>query len=63
MAQETDDPVKIEVYTRFVNNRKTNESAAYQAAKEYLSRNQQQRNDFKFNYVMYYVRLRYVEGS
>ena len=36
MAQETDDPVKIEVYTRFVNNRKTNEGAAYQAAKEYL---------------------------
>ncbi|CAN5797815.1 hypothetical protein BH20ACI3_BH20ACI3_06470 [soil metagenome] len=38
MAQETDDPVKIEVYTRFVNNRKTNEAAAYQAAKEYLQR-------------------------
>ena len=38
MAQETDDPVKIEVYTRFVNNRKTNESAAYQAAKEYLQK-------------------------
>jgi hypothetical protein len=38
MAQETDDPVKIEVYTRFVNNRKTNEAAAYQAAKEYLQK-------------------------
>jgi len=38
MAQETDDPVKIEVYTRFVNNRKTNEAAAYQAASEYLKR-------------------------
>ena len=38
MAQETDDPVKIEVYTRFVNNRKTNEAAAYQAANEYLKR-------------------------
>jgi hypothetical protein len=37
-AQETDDPVKIEVYTRFVNNRKANEGAAYQAAKEYLQR-------------------------
>lgn len=37
-AQETDDPVKIEVYTRFVNNRKTNEGAAHQAAKEYLKR-------------------------
>ncbi len=37
-AQETDDPVKIEVYTRFVNNRKTNETAAYQAATEYLKR-------------------------
>jgi len=38
MAQETDDPVKVEVYTRFVNNRKTNEAAAYQAAQEYLKR-------------------------
>jgi hypothetical protein len=38
MAQETDDPVKIEVYTRFVNNRKTNEAAAYQAANEYLKK-------------------------
>jgi hypothetical protein len=38
MAQETDDPVKIEVYTKFVNNRKTNEAVAYQAAKEYLQR-------------------------
>ena len=38
MAQETDDPVKIEVYTRFVNHRKTNEAAAYQAAKEYLQK-------------------------
>lgn len=38
MAQETDDPVKIEVYTRFVNNRKTNEAAAYQAAREYLQK-------------------------
>ena len=38
MSQETDDPVKIEVYTRFVNNRKTNEGAAYQAAREYLQK-------------------------
>ena len=38
MAQQTDDPVKIEIYTRFVNNRKTNEGAAYQAAKEYLQK-------------------------
>ena len=38
VAQETDDPVKIEVYTRFVNNRKTNEAAAYQAAKEYMQK-------------------------
>ncbi len=38
MAQVTDDPVKIEVYTRFVNNRKTNEPAAYLAAKDYLQK-------------------------
>lgn len=35
---ETDDQAKIDIYTRFVNNRIPNESAAYQAAKEYLAK-------------------------
>ena len=32
-GQETDDPVKIEIYTRFYNNRENNKGAAYQAAR------------------------------
>jgi hypothetical protein len=35
---ETDDQAKIDIYTRFVNNRVPNETAAYQAAKEYLAK-------------------------
>lgn len=37
-AQETDDQAKIDIYTRFVNNRKTNEAVAYQAARDYLQK-------------------------
>ena len=36
VAQETDDPVKIEIYKRFVDNRIQNPTAAYQAARDYL---------------------------
>jgi len=35
-GQETDDPVKIEIYNRFYNNRENNKAAAYQAARDYL---------------------------
>lgn len=35
---ETDDQAKIDIYTRFVNNRLSNEALAYQAAKEYLAK-------------------------
>lgn len=35
---ETEDQAKIDIYTRFFNNRLSNESAAYQAAKEYLAK-------------------------
>ncbi len=35
-VQETDDKVKVDTYTRFVDNRKTNPQAAYDAAREYL---------------------------
>jgi hypothetical protein len=35
---ETDDQAKIDIYTRFVNNRIANEGVAYQAAKEYLAK-------------------------
>ncbi|MEP6919728.1 MAG: hypothetical protein ABI967_01295 [bacterium] len=37
-AQETEDQAKIDIYTRFVENRKSNEGAAYQAAKDYLQK-------------------------
>jgi len=37
-AQETDDPVKIEMYKRFVANYKENPGAAYQAARDYLQK-------------------------
>ena len=36
--QETDDPVKVDLYTKFVNNYKTNEDAAYEVAKQYLQK-------------------------
>lgn len=38
VAQETDDPVKIEIYKRFVDNRIPNPTAAYQAARDYLQK-------------------------
>jgi tetratricopeptide (TPR) repeat protein len=37
-AQETDDPVKIEIYKRFYDNRDTNKSVAYRAAADYLAK-------------------------
>ena len=38
LAQETDDPVKIEIYKRFVDNRVPNPGVAYQAARDYLTK-------------------------
>lgn len=38
VAQETDDPVKIEIYKRFYDNAKTNPAAAYPAARDYLAK-------------------------
>lgn len=38
LAQETDDPVKIEIYKRFYDNAKTNPNAAYPAARDYLAK-------------------------
>jgi len=37
-VMETDDQAKIDIYTRFVNNRLSNEALAYRAAKEYLAK-------------------------
>ena len=38
VGQETDDPVKIEIYKKFYDNRNTNTAAAYAAARDYLQR-------------------------
>jgi hypothetical protein len=38
LAQETDDPVKIEIYKKFYDNRNSNVAAAYAAARDYLQR-------------------------
>jgi tetratricopeptide (TPR) repeat protein len=35
---ETDDPVKIQIYTQFYQNHENNKSAAYKAARDYLAR-------------------------
>jgi tetratricopeptide (TPR) repeat protein len=46
VAQETDDPVKISTYKRFVDNRVPNPDAAYQAARDYLSKYQKDKDQY-----------------
>jgi tetratricopeptide (TPR) repeat protein len=58
-AQETDDPVKIQIYKRFVDNRIPNPGAAYQAAKDYLQKYQKEKDqytDYLTKWVMFYER-------
>ena len=38
LGQETDDPVKIEIYKKFYENRDNNKPVAYQAARDYLAK-------------------------
>ncbi|HEY6216440.1 MAG TPA: hypothetical protein VIW74_07225 [Pyrinomonadaceae bacterium] len=45
-AQETDDPVKIEIYKKFVDNRVPNPTAAYQAARDYLQKYQKDKDQY-----------------
>ena len=59
VAQETDDPVKIEIYKKFVDNRIPNPAAAYQAAQDYLKRYQKDKDqytDYLQKWVMFYER-------
>jgi tetratricopeptide (TPR) repeat protein len=59
VAQETDDPVKIEIYKRFVDNRITKPSVAYQAARDYLqkyAKDKDQYVDYLTKWVMFYER-------
>ncbi|PWT95011.1 MAG: hypothetical protein C5B55_01825 [Blastocatellia bacterium] len=55
-AQETDDPVKIEMYKKFVDNRVPNPRAAYQAGKDYLAKYGKD-NDQYSKYIQQWVGL------
>ena len=59
LAQETDDPVKIQIYQRFVDNRVPNPGAAYQAARDYLAKYQKDKDqyvDYLAKWVTFYER-------
>lgn len=59
IAQETDDPVKIEIYKRFVDNRLPNPTLAYQAARDYLTKytkDKDQYTDYLTKWVAAYER-------
>ena len=59
MAQETDDPAKIEIYRRFVDNRVPNPAAAYQAARDYLqkyNKDKDQYTDYLQKWITFYER-------
>ena len=59
LAQETDDPVKIEIYKRFVDNRAERPAVAYQAAQDYLkkyNKDKDQYTDYLNKWVMFYER-------
>ena len=46
VAQETDDPVKIQIYQRFRDNYQRNPDAAYQAARDYLQKYQKDKDQY-----------------
>lgn len=59
LSQETDDPVKIEIYKRFVDNRLPNPAVAYQAARDYLqkyNKDKDQYTDYLQKWIMFYER-------
>ena len=59
VAQETDDPVKIEIYKRFVDNRLTKPGVAYQAARDYIqkyAKDKDQYIDYLTKWVVFYER-------
>jgi tetratricopeptide (TPR) repeat protein len=58
-GQETDDPVKIDMYKKFYDNRNNNQSVAYVAAQDYLkrySKDKDQYVDYLQKWVMFYER-------
>lgn len=59
LAQEVDDQVKIDIYTRFYQNRIPNPTVAYQAARDYLQRypkDKDQYTDYLKQWMMFYER-------
>ena len=46
VGQETDDPVKIQMYNRFVDNRVPNPAVAYQAARDYMQKYQKDKDQY-----------------
>lgn len=56
LAQETDDPVKIDMYKRFVDNRVPNPRAAYKAGKDYLAKYAKD-NDQYSKYIQQWIVL------
>ena len=55
LAQETDDRVKIDIYTRFYNNAKSNPAVAYQAAQDYLQKYQKDKDQY-VDYIQKWMR-------
>lgn len=56
LAQDVNDPTKIEIYKRFTDNRLRNPTVAYQAAKDYLQRYEKD-NDRYTDYLRKWVLL------
>ena len=59
VAQETDDPMKIQIYQRFRDNYQRNPDAAYQAARDYLQKYQKDKDaytDYLTKWVAAYER-------
>ena len=56
LAQETDDPVKIEIYKRFYDNAKNNPPVAYQAARDYLLKYNKDKDQY-IDYLQKWIAL------
>jgi CubicO group peptidase (beta-lactamase class C family) len=59
LAQDTRDPLKIEIFKRFTDNRGTHLDLAYQAAKDYLQKyagDKDKYTDYLQKWIMYYER-------
>jgi len=56
VGQETDDPVKIEIYKRFYDNRDANQAVAYKAAQDYLAKYIKDKDQY-IDYLQKWVRV------